>query len=257
VIKGICVLIIFSLILMGCSGKKPQSDWTSEEYYQYAKEKYDDEDYWDASNDFNIVILRFPGSAVADSAQYFLGCSHYYMAEYIISAAEFRKLINNMPRSPLVPDAQYMLGESYYQMSPRAELDQEYTAKAIQEFQMFVEDFPRHVRREEVEKKLVELRDKLARKHLLNADLYRKMHEFRSSIIYYDIVLEQFYDTDFAEDALYGKALAYIDLDDYKKAKEELLTFKDKFPASKLNSKVERKLKELLRRIERESEDSD
>ena len=235
---------------MACSGKSPEMSWQAEEYYHYAKDKYDNEDYWESSNDFNIVILRFPGSSVADSAQYYLGCSHYFMDEFIIAAAEFKKLINNMPRSPLVPDAQFMMAESYYQMSPRAELDQEYTNKAIQEYQLFVEDFPSHAKREEVEKKLVELRDKLARKQLLNAELYRKMHEFRSSLIYYDIVLEQYYDTDFADDAQYGKALAYYDLDNYQKAKEELLTFKDKFPNSNLSIKVEKKLKDVLRRIE-------
>lgn len=248
--QKVCLVIGLMIIFMACSGKSPEMTWSAEEYYHYAKEKYDDEDYWESSNDFNVVILRFPGSSVADSAQYYLGYSHYFMDEFIIAAAEFRKLINNMPRSPLVPDAQFMLAESYYQMSPRAELDQEYTTKAIQEYQLFVEDFPTHAKREEVEKKLVELRDKLAKKHLLNAELYRKMHEFRSSLIYYDIVLEQYYDTDFADDAQYGKALAYFDLDEYQKAKEELLTFKDKFPESNLNFRVEKKLKDVLRRIE-------
>jgi outer membrane protein assembly factor BamD len=177
------------------------------------------------------------------------------MEEYIISAAEFSKLINNMPRSPLVPDAQFMLGESYYKMSPRAELDQEYTQKAIKEYQIFLEDYPQHKQREQVERKLIELREKLAEKQLLNAELYRKMREFRSSIIYYDIILERYYDTDFADNALYGKALAYLNLNEFKRAKEELLVFKDKFPDSKLNLKVDRRLKEVLALIEDESED--
>jgi len=250
--KELLSLIFLIAVFIACSGRKPEPNWTAEEYFRYAKERYDDEDYWEASNEFTVIILRFPGSSVSDSAQYYLGCSHFYMDENIISSAEFTKLINTMPQSPLVPLAQYMLGESYYQMSPRAELDQEYTYKAIKEFQLFLEDFPTNEKREEVEKKLIELREKLAEKQLINAELYRKMREYRSSIIYYDIVLDKYYDTDYADDALYGKAMAYIDLNEYQKAKEELLIFKDKFPGSKLNFKVERRLKEVIDIIENE-----
>jgi len=243
--KVVCILIIV-MLLFGCSGRSPESDWTSEEYYHFAKEKYEDEDYFEAIREFTVVILRYAGSAVADSAQYYLAMSHYNLDEYIISAAEFNKLVNNMSESPLLQDAQYMLAESYYQMSPRAELDQEYTWRSQKEFQIFLEDFPRHEKREEVEKRIVELREKLAEKHWRNAELYRKMREFSSSIIYFDIVLNRYYDSDFADDAQYGKAVVYYDMEDYTKAKEELLIFKDKFSDSDIIAEVNETLQELI-----------
>jgi len=52
VFKRSAILLIGILILAGCGGRKPAPDWTAEEYYQYAKEKYDDEDYFEAVNDF-------------------------------------------------------------------------------------------------------------------------------------------------------------------------------------------------------------
>ena len=249
-IKNTCLLILGLIFIAGCGGNKPQPDWTAEEYYQYAKEKYDDEDYFEAINDLTVVILRYPGSTVADSAQFFLGMCHYSLEEFIISAAEFNKLINNMSRSPLVPDAQFMLAESYYEMSPRAPLDQEYSLKALREYQMFLEDFPVHPRSADAERKMYELREKQAEKQWNNAELYRKMLEFKSSLIYYDLVLEQYYDTDFADDALYGKAQVYIELEDYIAAKEQLLLFKEKFPQSDLMPAVERMLDRTLSRAE-------
>ena len=248
-VKNVLVLILTIIVFAGCTGKQPQSDWTAEEYFRYAKEKYDDEDYFESVRDFTVVILRYAGSAVADSAQFFLACSHFYMDEYIISAAEFSKLINDMPQSPLVSEAQYMLGESYYQMSPRAELDQQYSWNAVKEFQIFLEDYPTSPRREEVEKKIIELREKFANKYYKNAELYRKMRNYNSSIIYYNFVLSNYYDTDFADDAQYGKALSYIELEDFLQAKEELLIFLDKFPDSKLLIQVKEKLKEINRTL--------
>jgi outer membrane protein assembly factor BamD len=239
-------------ILSGCGGRQPAPDWTAEEYYQYAKEKYDDEDYFEAINDLTVVILRYPGSAVADSAQFFLGMCHYNLDEFIISAAEFNKLINNMGRSPLVPDAQFMLAESYYEMSPRAALDQEYSLKALREYQLFLEDYPRHARSADAERKIFELREKQAEKKWNNAELYRKMMEFESSIIYYDLVLEKYYDTEFADDALYGKSQVLVELEDYNQAKEQLLLFKEKFSDSDLLPAVERLLSNVLDIIEDE-----
>jgi len=252
VIKSI-IVVVLALIWIGCSGSSPESTWTAEEYYRYAKELYDDDDFFDATNEFTVVILRFPGSTVADSAQYYLGMSHYAIEEYIISGAEFSKLMNNMPLSPLVPDAQYMLGMSYYEMSPRPALDQEYTEKALKAFQMFVEDFPGHKKREEVERRLLELREKMAEKAFLNAELYRQMLWIKSSTIYYDIVLERYYDTSWADDAMLGKAISLIDLEEFKEAKKLLIEMKEKFPNTDLAYSITR----YLRKIEVFEEDEE
>lgn len=235
-----------AFIFQACSGRKPESTWTAVEYFKYAKEKYDDEDYFEAVNEFTVVSLRYPGSSVADSAQFYLGMCHFYMDEYIISAAEFNKLIEEMPKSSLVPEAQFMLAESYYQLSPRAELDQEFTMKANREFQLFIEDFPAHSKKEEVEKKIYELREKLAEKQWRNAEIYRKMRKFKASIIYYDIVLSSYYDTEFADDAQFGKALVYIELEEWGKAKNELLLLKEKYQDSMLLKEAEEKLNEII-----------
>jgi outer membrane protein assembly factor BamD len=85
-----------------------------------------------------------------------------------------------------------------------------------------------------VEKKMLEMRSKLARKQWLNAELYAKMREFTSSLIYYDIVINTFYDSEFADDALLGKARVYLEMEDFEKAKEFMLLFKEKYPSSDL-----------------------
>jgi len=244
VIKSI-IVIVLALVWIGCSGRSPESTWTAEEYYEYAKELYDDEDYFDATNEFTVVILRYPGSSVADSAQFYLGMSHYNMEEYIISSAEFSKLMMNMSRSPLVPDATYMQGMSYYQMSPRAALDQEYTEKALKAFQLFVEDFPGHTKREEVERRLLELREKMAEKYFLNAELYHAMLWTKSSLIYYDIVLERYYDTSWADDAMLGKAVTLIEMEDFKEAQKILLEMREKFPNTDLEYNITRALRKI------------
>ncbi len=241
--KGLLLFII--LLIVSCAGVRPKPDWTAEQYFRYAKKLFEDEDYYEASNEFTVVTLRYPGSSVADSAQYYLAETHFKMKEYLIAAAEFEKLITNMPHSSLVPMAQYKLALSYYKLSPRPELDQEYTFKAIREFQIFIEDNPTHPLKEDALKKIAELRDKLALKEYKNAIIYRKMHEYRAALIYFDQVLENYYDTSWADDAMLGKIETYIEMEDYQSARKEVEKFKAQFPGSELMKKVQSLAKEI------------
>ncbi|MBN1408319.1 MAG: outer membrane protein assembly factor BamD [Calditrichaceae bacterium] len=237
---------LFAIILfVSCAGNKPQPDWTASQYFKYAKDKFDDEDYYEASNEFTVVVLRYAGSTVADSAQFYLAECHFNMDEYIIAAAEFEKLINYMSRSPLVKEAQYKLAESYYQISPRPALDQNYTEKAMREFQNFIEDYPTHELKESAEKRILECREKLAEKQYKNADNYRKMREFNAAIIYYSIVIDEYYDTSFADDALIGKMKVHKDLKDFESVKADYVKFKELFPQSDLAKEADEFLASL------------
>jgi outer membrane protein assembly factor BamD len=226
------------VIFYNCAGTKPQPDWTASQYFKYAKAKFDDEDYFDAANEFTVVVLRYAGSTVADSAQLYLADCHYNMEEYIIAAAEYEKLITNMSRSPLVPEAQYKLAESYFQLSPRPSLDQNYTEKAMREYQNFIEDYPNSELKESAEKKILLCREKLATKQYKNAEGYRKMREFKAAIIYYGIVIDEYYDTTLADDALIGMMKVHEELKDYESAKADYMKFKALFPQSDLTGEA-------------------
>lgn len=235
---------------MNCAGNKPQPDWSGTQYFNYAKDLFEDEDYYEASREFTVVVLRYAGTHVADSAQYYLAESHYMMDEYLIAAVEYEKLINSMSRSPLVPRAQFKLAKSYYELSPRAALDQQYTDKAIRHFQMFIEDYPQHELVTEAEKHIAMLRDKLAKKAYDSGEIYRKMREYDAAIIYFDQVLEKFYDTAYADDAVAGKAKTYLEMKDFDLAKKEIEKFTEQFPESDLKEKITNISEEIAEEVE-------
>ncbi|MBD3225452.1 MAG: outer membrane protein assembly factor BamD [Caldithrix sp.] len=240
------LLLILTTLMINCAGVKPQADWTASQYFEYAMKKYQEEDYYDAANEFTVVTLRYAGSAVADSAQYYLGLSHYHMDEYLIAAAEFEKLINNMSRSPLVAKAIYQLGKSYYQLSPRSSLDQEYTEKSIRAFQLFIEQFPAHELKDEAQHKINDCRNKLAKKKYDSAQIYRKMHEYKAAILYFEQLLNEYYDSVWADNALLAKIETELQIDDYQAARNDIEKFKEQFPKSELLDEVRNLENELL-----------
>jgi outer membrane protein assembly factor BamD len=227
----IFILIPISIYLLtGCGGSIDTATLTPEEHYEYAKSLYDDEDYEEAINQFQSIVLQYPGSTVNDDAQYYLGMTYFNRGEYLLSAYEYSRLIKNIPASSYVPMAQFMLAESYYQLSPSYKLDQVYSKKALEEFQVFIDFFPTDPKAEEAERKIYEMNMKLAEKEFQSAYIYEKMEYYNAAIMYYDYVKDTYHDTEFAEMALYNKIMILLLKERETEALRNIALYINKYP---------------------------
>jgi outer membrane protein assembly factor BamD len=247
--KNFLVMTFTALFLWGCSSARDTTNMSPDERLAYALTLYEDEDYTVAAEEFQAMILQFPGSAVVDNAQYFLGMTRFKRGEFIVAAFEFSRLIKNMPASEFVPEAQFMLAESYYQLSPNFTLDQRYTKKAVEEFQAFIDFFPTDAKVAEAEGKINELNNKLAHKEYNNAVIYEKLEYYNAAILYYDNVVELYHDTGYAPSALYNKIKILISRERNSEALSEIEKFLERYPENgsaaelrSLQSSLENKL---------------
>jgi outer membrane protein assembly factor BamD len=240
-------LVAASLIaaLYACGGNKPRPNMTTEERFALALKMFKDKDYFDARTQFRIITLNAPGSSIVDQAQFYLAECHFHLDEFITAAAEYEKLLRLYPRSELLDDAQYRIGLCYDKLSPKADLDQKYTLKAIEEFQRFLEEFPDSEHAAEVYKKLSEARNKLAKKEFNTGNLYRKMDFCEAAIISFGEVLNFYYDTRYAEPALFYKAECLYKLQRYTQAREALEELLERFPQTSFQTQT----KSLLNQI--------
>jgi outer membrane protein assembly factor BamD len=222
--------LLIPLILAGCSSSFDTTNLGPGERLSYAQKLYNDEDYLEALNEFQSIILQYPGNAVVDDAQYYLGMTRYQRKEYILAAFEFSKLIKTMPASELVSDAQFMLAQSYYQLSPVSFLDQTYTKKAIEEFQAFIDFFPASEKVSEADKKINELNTKLAQKEFNNAVIYERMEYYNAALIYYNNVSELYHDTRFAPTALYNRIQLLVKRNRTREAVSDIDKFIQRYP---------------------------
>ncbi len=228
--KNILALIIISLFLFACSGSIDTADMTPEEKLAYAAKLYEEEDYEEAVKEFEAIILQYPGSSIIDDAQYYLAMTRFQREEYILAAYQFSKLIKGMPSSEFLADAQYMLAECYYQLSPDFTLDQQYSKKAVEEFQVFIDFFPLNEKVVQAETKINELNDKMARKEYESARIYDTMEYYSAALKYYDSVTEIYHDTQYAPLALYNKIKLLVDRKRESEALAETQKFLGKYP---------------------------
>ena len=208
-------------------------------------ELFNDEDYLKAINEFTVITLQNQGSAYADSAQFFLADCRFRRGEYLVAATEYGYLKRSYPASPLVPEAQYKLALSYYNLSPKADLDQEYTKKAIDEFQTFVDYYPKNEHASDADARIMELNTRLAKKEYNTAQLYETMEYYPASLFYFEDIIDKYHDTEYAPLAHLGKVEVLLLRKRYADAKTALQIFYDRFPNSVLKSLAD-KLKEKI-----------
>jgi outer membrane protein assembly factor BamD len=253
VVVGFLFVILASVCVsfMGCHRERVNlREMTPDEQFEYAKRIFDKKDYDKAKIQFSIVVMNNPGGLIIEKAQFYLAESYFFLKEYILAVEEYEKLIRSFPQSSFVDDASYKIGMCYYELAPGYALDQEYTLKAISRFQQFVEDYPDSDLRQEVEKRSMECRTKLAKKEFKAGELYRKTSYYSAAIISFDAVLEKYYDTEYADGALYWKGECHRRLKKWAEAEKSFQELTTKYAQSKWIHKAEGKLEDVRRELE-------
>ncbi len=238
------VILIF-IVLSGCKSYNIRPNISREERLTLATTMFQKKDYLEAKTQFRILILNNPGARFIDQAQYFLAESHFQLKEYILAADEFSRLSRLYPKSAWIDDAQYKIALCDFKLSPKASLDQKYTTLAVLNFQSFLEDFPNSELVPEAEKMLKTCRTKLSEKDYKNGKLYIKLKDYYAALVYFNGVLDNYYDTEYAGSALYWKGECLYKLNRNSEAATVFKELLKKYPKSNYRYKVNQRLKDI------------
>lgn len=198
--RGLLVPVA-ALALVACPKELPR-DLPPDALYQIGRERFEHRD-WDRARDaLQRFLFQDPGHEKADSAQYLIGESYFQQKQYLTAASEFLRLAQDRPAGPLADDARYRACESYYKLSPRPELDQQYTEQAIDQCRSVVLLYPQSPFARDAAQRTKELTDKLARKYYLNAVYYYKRRAYDSAIVYLKYLLKTYKGSAVEPDAL-------------------------------------------------------
>jgi outer membrane protein assembly factor BamD len=249
-ISLVLVLILFS----GCSSDEATQQLSAEERFELGMKAFKDEEYLDAVEEFKVVSLQYQGSSVADSAQFYLAESRYLREEYILAAFEYDVLIRYMSSSIFISRARFRRATCFYELSPKSHLDQNYSKKAIDEYQAFLEYHPTDSLVSLAEERIVELNTKLAKKDYESGMIYMHMEYYKAATYYFDIILEKYHDTQYAEPALLKKVEALINRKKYADAKEAVDKFLVKYPTSTMKSDADQLCEDIKIKLIEEKE---
>jgi outer membrane protein assembly factor BamD len=227
-------VLALALALVACPKELPQ-DASPDELYSIGVERFERRDWNRAVETLQRFLFQDPGHPKADSAQYLIGESYYQQRQYLTASAEFLRLAQNRPAGPLADDARYRACQAYFELSPRPELDQEYTDDAIEQCRSVILLYPGSPFAEQGMK---ELTDKLARKYYLNASYYYKRKAYDSAIVYLEHVLTAYRGSDVEPDALLTLYETYIKLGYVEEAEQTRGRLLREYPGAPQTDKV-------------------
>ncbi|MBR6195771.1 MAG: outer membrane protein assembly factor BamD [Prevotella sp.] len=262
--RNVFILACAALLMTGCAGEFNRV-YKSTDYdyrYEYAKQCFAEGRYVHAVNLLQELVTALKGGDNAQESLYMLGMAQYMSRDYESASQTFKKYGSSYPKGMYAEKASFYVGESLYESAPEPRLDQTPTIGAINAYQQFLDQFPESSLRENAQKKLFELQDKLIMKEYLSAKLYYNLggyfgninanneSNYTACIITAENALKTYPFTDLREDfsMLITKSKFQLAenssdekrLERYRDAEDECYGFLNEFPESKEKSTIER-----------------
>ena len=244
------IVIAAVLFLIGCKSafEETLASRDVQKKENLAFELYEKKEYYKAGELFKSLIQdKKSGEAIEKMFFYYALCD-YELEDFGLAAYEFERLIQKFPRGKFNEQSQYYIAMANYEKSPPHFLDQDYTYRAIESFQLFLDKYPLSSKREEVNTKVDELTDKLEYKMYKQAKLFYHMEEYKSASIALEGVVSEYPDSKHAEEIYFlvaesnfrlaKKSVEYKQIDRFNKAIKTSGEFKKKFKESEYADRV-------------------
>jgi len=224
-LKAALLIIICGMVILQCSSQKAALDASDiNATFERGMEYLEKENYLKAEETFTFIIYNDPGGAFADDAQFYLAETYFNREEYLLAISEYDRLIRRMRTSSFVEHAFWRKAEAYCELSPDFRLEKDMTEKAIRFLYDFIEIYPESKYVDDANNRIVEMREKLAKKLLETAKLYDTLREYESAMYYYDSVIDEYGDTRLHASARLGKAGDLAMLERWDEARTLLLS---------------------------------
>jgi outer membrane protein assembly factor BamD len=220
---------------------------------QMAEKYYLNKDYNHAQQLYDDLYRVLKGSEHYEDIWYKYAYCAYYLKDYVNAENLFKGFVEAFPNSPKSDEMDYMRAYCFYMQSPKYQLDQTNTTKAIGFMQAFVAQHPNSDKVKEATDIIEKLRAKLELKDFEAAKLYFNLREtnaayLKAASLTFNILMTTYPDSQFSDEyKLYIIKSDYFyaiqSLEEKKKARlEQVLTdcndFNDRFPDSKLKNEA-------------------
>ena len=203
---------------------------------------YDDGKYTKSIELLSQILPRFRATDQAEQLSWINAQAHYRIRDYLMAGQYYQEFADTYPGSNNAEEASYLAAMCEYYQSPRPELDQANTRKAIESFTIFMQRYPTSTHNDECKSRILELQEKLVEKSYLSARLYYDLKEYRAATISLANSLKEYPDTKYREelmflklDALYQYAVNSVPekkVERYQTTLDEYYSFIEEYPQS-------------------------
>jgi outer membrane protein assembly factor BamD len=242
--------VLLCVLLVSCTGinkilksKDPEYKLKMAEQF-YAKKKYN---Y--AQQLYEDIMPYYRGLPQFEDIYYKYAYCAYYQKDYLNAENLFKTFLEIYPNSSKAEEIDYMRAYSFFKQSPKPELDQSNTIKAIGMMQTFINTHPGSARNKDATEIIDICRHKLETKDASSAKLYYDLGQYRAAAVTYTSVLNNYPESNKADEykiMIIKSYFRYAELsveekkaERFEKVIEECNDFKDRFPQSPYAKEVQ------------------
>lgn len=244
--NNLVVFTFFALIQTSCTSKfgKIVKSTDFEYKLQMADKYFSQKKYVQAQQLYEELYPIYKGTTKFEELYYKDAYCFYNLKNYRDAENFFKGFLEVFPNSEKAEEVDYMHAYCFYKQSPKLELDQSSTSKAIGVMQTFINTHPGSSRIKEATEIIDLCRAKLEEKELRGAELYFKIGQYRAAALAFESLLNNFPES---ERAAYYKlqcltayykfaklSIADKQVERFEKVVLEFQDFADRFPESNL-----------------------
>ncbi len=207
---AVAIIIISFGVFTGCQYDKLLKSDDFDAKYVKAKEYYAEGDYAKALPLLDQLLTVKIGTPEEKEIRYYMAYCYYGQGDYFSSASLFKQVFSIFPLSGEAEESLFMSAKSMYDASPRYQLDQTYSYKAIESFQYFIDVYPKSALVKDANAYMDEMRSKLELKLISSAELYYNTEHYQAAALTFKNVLLDFPDTKDAEEISFKIVNSYF-----------------------------------------------
>lgn len=243
--------LLFGLMLFaGCQSINKVLKSTDPQYkLRMAEQYFANKKYALAQQVYEDIMPAFRGQPEFEDIYYKYAYTAYYQKDYLNAENLFKGYLEIFSTSPRAEEVDFMRAYTFYKQSPKPELDQTSTRKAIGMFQTFINTHPGSARNKEATEIIDQLRQKLEVKDWKSAQLYFDLGQYRAAAVAFNTMLNDFAESERAAEYKLMAIRSYFRFAElsveekkaerFEKVIEEAADFMDRFPESPFSKDVQ------------------
>jgi len=261
-IGSLYMIVLLSAIFFSCSDfNKALKEKDLDKKYAKAVEYYNDGEYHKSMALFEELIGLTRGSSKAEDTYYYYAMSHFLVKDYYLGNYYLNSFCKTFSNSSRAEACLFNAAFCSYKLSPEFSLDQQDTKSAVDQFQLFLDTYPKSALRDSANHMIDYLNKKVEHKSYENARLYYQTEKYKAAVTAMTKFLQEYPSSTFAEEARFLIVKSYFlfaegsieekKLERYRSASESYLTFATAFPQSKWLDEAEAYHKRSLKEIDK------
>lgn len=243
------IILLAGLLLSSCGEYEKLLKSTDYELkMSKAKEYYNDGQYVKTTELLSQIIPRYRASSEAEELNWMNAMSYYGMKDYMMAGSYFKQFIEQFPFGVHAEEAYYLAAYCDYKLSPRPELDQQYTLSAIEGLRLFMNRYPGSSNVPEAKIIITELEEKLVEKSYTSARLYYDMKNYKAAITALENSLKEYSNTKYREEMMFLKLNSLYEYAErsyparqrerFQDTLDNYYSFMEEFPKSQFSKEV-------------------